>query len=92
MLFNGTSDVIVVRNVTNGQLMSTPFYVCFGTEVTTEVGERVIVSVDDVVQPFNFILDSNGYIHPNKPSTDELQRLDLNPGKNIITYTIGNKG
>lgn len=41
VLISGVTDVIVVRDVNSKGLISSPFYLCFGTDVTLEIGEKV---------------------------------------------------
>jgi phosphatidate phosphatase PAH1 len=92
VLISGVTDVIVVRDVNSKGLISSPFYLCFGTDVTMEIGEKVLVSVNNQAVPFNFHLDDNGYIHPNMPASEALEKFDLRSGKNVVEYTIGIPG
>lgn len=47
MLISGVTDVIVVRDTSTKGLISSPFYICFGTDVTMEIGEKVMVAVNE---------------------------------------------
>jgi phosphatidate phosphatase PAH1 len=92
VLISGVTDVIVVQDTRSQWLVCSPFFLCFGTDVTMEIGEAVRVTVNGQRVPFNFHLDDNGYIHPNTPTTEDLRKFDLLSGKNIVEYTIGTPG
>jgi len=38
VLISGVTDVIVIRDVNSKTLISSPFYLCFGTDATMEIG------------------------------------------------------
>ncbi len=48
-----------------------------------------MVKVNEVSIPFNFVLDDSGYIHPNKPSSEMLEKFGLKEGKNVVEFSIG---
>lgn len=75
VLISGVTDVIVVRDLSTRKLRCSPFYICFGTDVTTEIGEKVLVTVNGISVPFNFHLDADGYLHPNIPPSEILEKF-----------------
>ena len=83
-LIDGLSDVIVVRHK-SGVYKSTQFFACFGPYSVSSKGTPVKVSINKtLITHVKFSVDKYGYIHPMKLSSDDLMRLHLKFGKNII--------
>ena len=85
-LIPGISDILVVK-WKNGNYLSTPFLVCFGSKTLLHKGKKANVFVNKtLIGDAQFTVDKHGYLHPMKPSAEELKKLCLRRGKNEIIF------
>jgi len=100
---SGCTDIIVTKNKF-GDLLSTPFYICFGFYNLLSINSsRIRVKINGVETNILMKLGTKGYIFPVDdtdkseksedygdfiPSNCFLSKLDLHKGKNQIEFTL----
>lgn len=87
-LIDGVSDIIVVRHK-SGIYKSTQFFACFGPYAVSSKGQGVEVFVNkNLISHVKFTVDKYGYMHPTRLSSEDLRKLHLSFGKNLIEYKM----
>jgi len=71
----------------SGEILSTPFVVCFGHNASTSLQKNINVYVNKIlINKMQFSLDKYGYLQPMTLQPKEILKLNLIYGRNSIKF------